>query len=67
LKEHRVPLRYTAEDLEDEVEYDDSVPPLWQSIIHLGAALPPEEWDGVPSDLASNLDRYLYGGSDEEQ
>jgi hypothetical protein len=44
-----------------EEEYDDSVPPLWQSIIDLGASLPAEEWDRVPTDLASNLHRYLYG------
>jgi hypothetical protein len=52
---------------EEDGEYDDSVPPLWQSVIALGASLPPEEWDTVPSDLASNLDRHLYGGSGEEQ
>jgi len=50
---------------ESEDAYDDSVPPLWQSVIQLGASLPSEEWDDVPSDLASNLDRYLYGGSGE--
>lgn len=32
--------------------YDDSV--LWQSIIELGAILPPEEWDRIPTDLAAN-------------
>jgi hypothetical protein len=41
-------------------EYDDSDPPLWQSVIDLGASLPPEVWDRVPEDLASNLDHYLY-------
>jgi len=46
-------------DAED--EYDDSVPPLWQTIVELGAGLPAEAWDGVPTDLASNLHRYLYG------
>lgn len=42
-------------------EYDDSHPPLWQSVIDLGASLPPEVWDRVPEDLASNLDHYLTG------
>ena len=52
---------------EDEGEYDDSVPPLWQSIVSLGASLPPAEWDRVPRDLGASLDRYLYGGSSEDQ
>lgn len=48
-------------------DYDDSAPPLWQSVIDLGASLPPEEWDRVPTDLAANLDHYLYGSSGEDE
>ena len=48
-------------------EYDDSAPPIWQSVIDLGASLPAEEWDRVPTDLASNLDHYLYGSSTEDE
>jgi len=48
-------------------EYDDSVPPLWQSVIALGGSLPPEVWDRVPKDLAANLDHYLYGSSGEDE
>jgi hypothetical protein len=48
-------------------EYDDSAPPLWQSVIALGASLPTEEWDRVPTDFAANLDQYLYGRSGEEK
>ena len=51
----------------DDEEYDDSHPPLWQSVIDLGASLPPEVWDGVPEDLASNLDHYLYRQSGENE
>ena len=54
----------TAEK-EDE-RYDDSHPPLWQRIVDLGASLPPETWDLFPSDLASNLDHYLYGDGKDE-
>ena len=50
----------------DDEAYDDSQPPLWQSVIDLGASLPPETWDRVPSDLASNLDHYLYGDGKDE-
>jgi hypothetical protein len=46
---------------ETDDEYDDSAPPLWQSIIELSASVPAEEWDRVPKDLAENLDHYLYG------
>jgi hypothetical protein len=45
----------------DDEAYDDCQPPLWQSVIDLGASLPPEVWERVPIDFASNLDRYLYG------
>ena len=46
---------------------DDSLRPIWESIIELGASVPSEEWDRVPTDLAANLDRYLYrtGSGDE--
>jgi hypothetical protein len=30
-------------------------------VIDLGASLPPEDWERVPTDLAENLDHYLYG------
>jgi hypothetical protein len=38
-------------------QYDDSVPPLWESVAMLGAAVPVEEWDRLPIDLAANPDR----------
>jgi hypothetical protein len=45
---------------------DDALQQLLQSILDLGASLPPEEWDRVPTDLASNLHRYLYERSGED-
>jgi len=48
-------------------EYDDSAPPLWESVVAIGASLSPEEWDRVPPDLAANLDHYLYGTLNEEE
>ncbi len=45
---------------------DHGSTPLWQSVIELGASLPPGEWDRVPSDLAANLDYYLYDTFDHE-
>jgi hypothetical protein len=45
--------------------YDESVPPLWQTVVALGASLSDDEWKDVPPDLAQNLDHYLYGTSSE--
>jgi hypothetical protein len=50
----------TKEETTDDA-YDDTAKPLWKSIIDLSASVPPEEWDRVPKDLATNLDHYLYG------
>jgi hypothetical protein len=38
-----------------------ATPPIWERLAAIGAAVPAEAWDGVPSDLATNVDRYLYG------
>lgn len=45
--------------------YDESVPPLWETVAALGASIPDEEWRDVPRDLAQNLDHYLYGSASE--
>jgi len=57
------PESSNTSDRDDET-YDDAHPPLWQAVLDLGARLPPETWDNVPSDLASNLDHYLYGNDE---
>ena len=51
----------------DENEYDDSAPPLWEAVVRVGASLPPEEWERVPTDLAANLEHYLYGSSGDDE
>jgi len=56
---------YEEETMDD--TYDDAAKPLWQSIIDVSANVPPEEWDRVPKDLATNLDHYLYGRSREDE
>ena len=35
--------------------------PIWEELLEIGASVPPEEWDKVPTDAARNLDHYLYG------
>jgi Arc/MetJ-type ribon-helix-helix transcriptional regulator len=45
-------------------EHDcNSQPAIWETIIGLGQQVPEDEWAQVPSDLAQNVDHYLYGSS----
>jgi hypothetical protein len=36
-------------------------PPIWKVLATLGESIPPEELERLPSDLARNVDHYLYG------
>ncbi len=44
-----------------EVSFDPTARPIWEIIEEIGAAVPAEAWDNVPTDGAQNLDHYLYG------
>jgi len=35
--------------------------PVWERILERTAAIPDEEWDKLPADLAEQHDHYLYG------
>jgi Arc/MetJ-type ribon-helix-helix transcriptional regulator len=35
--------------------------PIWEAITEIGKKIPTEEWEQLPSDLARNIDHYLYG------
>ena len=35
--------------------------PIWELLANLGASIPPEEVAKLPTDLARNVDHYLYG------
>jgi hypothetical protein len=35
--------------------------PIWERLAAIGAAVPPDAWNDVPTDLATNVDQYLYG------
>lgn len=58
-------IEQLAEQPIGEVPYDLTVKPIWETISQIGEAVPTEEWKKVPSDLASRLDHYLYGGNSE--
>lgn len=38
----------------------------WDVALAIGASIPKHEWDKVPTDLARNLDHYLYGHPRED-
>ena len=42
-------------------------PPMWELAEEIAASVPDAEWDNVPSDLARNLDHYLYGAPKETE
>ena len=44
-----------------EAPFDPEARPIWEVISEIGASVPDEEWAKVPTDLARNLDHYLYG------
>jgi hypothetical protein len=50
-----------------EMGYDDSVMPIWDVVSAIGSEIPVEAWETVPSDLAENLDHYLYGRKRENE
>ncbi len=35
--------------------------PIWERILERAAAIPDEEWNKLPTDLAEQHDHYLYG------
>jgi hypothetical protein len=41
-------------------------PPIWEKLVRLGEAVPPEEAAKLPRDLSQNLDHYLYGAPKKE-
>ena len=44
-----------------EKAYDHAAPPIWDEIDRIASEIPDSEWAKVPTDLAKNLDHYLYG------
>jgi len=44
-----------------EVAFDLKARPIWEIVEEIGASVPDEDWEKVPTDGARNLDHYLYG------
>ena len=49
-----------------ELAYVEGVKPIWETLAEMGASLPDEAWDKVPSDLAKRLDHYLYSSNESK-
>jgi hypothetical protein len=51
--------RSAASDVGSDEVKDE--PPIWETIVEIGKKIPEEAWAEIPTDLARNLDHYLYG------
>lgn len=40
--------------------------PIWEIAEAIAAEVPDAEWEKLPTDLARNLDHYLYGTPKED-
>jgi hypothetical protein len=63
-----VPQRVSPVDQLDDLtsENGGERPPIWEVVARIGDEVPPDVLDQVPTDLAGNLDHYLYGAPKRE-
>ena len=47
-----------------EPAFVEGIRPIWETLAELGASVPDEVWDKVPTDLARRLDHYLYSSNE---
>jgi hypothetical protein len=47
--------------------FDLQAPPIWELISRIGSEAPKSTWRNVPTDLARNLEHYLYGTKKEDE
>ena len=47
-----------------EPAYVEGIKPIWETLAELGASVPDEVWEQVPTDLAKRLDHYLYSSNE---
>ncbi len=47
-----------------EPTFVEGVKPIWETLAELGASVPDDAWDKVPTDLAKRLDHYLYSSTE---
>jgi len=64
LREHekvRVTVEPQVEIAEPQDVQEPTQEPIWEQILALTRDLPPEVFDGLPTDGASQHDHYIYG------
>lgn len=63
----RLAIRRLAEIEQVGRSYVEDAVPIWKVAADLGERIPKDEWAKVPSDLAKNVDHYLYGAPKVEE
>lgn len=54
-------LQELDQELTMPAEADQADRPIWDQILEMTAAIPDEEFDRLPADLAEQHDHYIYG------
>jgi hypothetical protein len=39
---------------------------IWERLASIGAAVPEDAWNDIPTDFSANVDHYLYGGKKDQ-
>ena len=47
-----------------EPAFVEGIKPIWETLAELGASVPDDVWNKVPTDLAQRLDHYLYSSNE---
>lgn len=62
LEELQERLRAGRENGRQERDQKEEAPkPIWEEIIEASSRIPDEELEDLPTDLAANVDHYVYG------
>jgi type I restriction enzyme S subunit len=56
----------SQDDAREKDPYVPAAKPFWQKIKEIGAKVPQEEWEKLPTDFARNFESYMYGVPAEE-
>ena len=60
-KEVMLSIEDTETPVQDEPSASQGLPSIAKMVAELHKSMPPDTWDGVPTDLAKNKKHYLYG------
>ena len=60
-KEVMLSIEDTETPVQDAPSASQGLPSIAEMVAELHKSMPPDAWDGVPTDLAKNKKHYLYG------